>query len=148
MNDTRVQEALHFAAVDAARCLLEESCPQAHAAGELLTAVEGASALQADKVPLLYALVASRQPLLPAEWARVPAPCPGLGAALPAVLHRSADEAARLVRRLQPADQVRLRALALCLGRAQQQEPAQRSPRLPPLPTPIVWRLLALSVAG
>lgn len=39
-----------------------------------------------NRFPLsLYAIVVARQRLTPAEWARVPSPCPGLGALLPAV---------------------------------------------------------------
>jgi hypothetical protein len=41
----------------------------------------------------------------------VPTPCAGLGAALPAVLQRSVEEAALLVRHLPPADQAHRCAL-------------------------------------
>lgn len=88
----------------------------------------------------LYASLAARQPLAAAEWALVPAPCPGLAAALPAVQQRSEAEAALLVARLPAADKQRLRTAALCLAHA------ERHGRLPPLPTPLVARLLALSL--
>ena len=68
---------------------------------------------------MLYVLLVARQPLTPAEWARVPAPCPGLGAALPAVLARSEAEAAALVAHLPAADRERLRTAVLGLARAQ-----------------------------
>ena len=61
----------------------------------------------------------SHQPLVPADWALVPAPCPGLGAALPAVLVRSETEAAALVARLPADDANRLCTTALCLRRVE-----------------------------
>ena len=64
------------------------------------------------RVPL-YALLVARQPLAPAEWARVPTPCPGLGAALPAMLARSEGEAAVLLAHLLAANRKRLRTAAL-----------------------------------
>ncbi|KAL4458094.1 hypothetical protein ABPG75_012959 [Micractinium tetrahymenae] len=75
------------------------------------------------------------------DWALVPSPCPRLAKALPAVIERSADEAALLVQHLQSADRLRLHTFAMCLHRA------QRRRRVPSLPTPLVWRLLALAVA-
>jgi len=63
--------------------------------------------------------VAVHWPLTAAQWQQVPAPCPGLGGALPAVLARSEAEAALLVPRLPPADAARLRTFALALHRAQ-----------------------------
>ena len=87
-------------------------------------------------LPLYTALVA-RYPLTSEQWARVPPTCPGLGAALPAVVQRSEAEAALLVRRMTDTERQHLRALALCLG------VAQRRGSLPSLPTPIVQRLLA-----
>ena len=51
----------------------------------------------------LYVLVVACQPLAPGEWARIPGALPGLAAALPAVLDRSAEEAGLLVRCLPPA---------------------------------------------
>ncbi len=51
----------------------------------------------------LYASLAARQALTAAEWAHVPMPCAGIGAALPAVLQRSEAEASLLVCHLAPA---------------------------------------------
>jgi hypothetical protein len=140
---TPLQLALQWASVDVVRCLLAEAPRQP--ASELLAAIE--TAWHPESKPRFYALVAALQPLTAAEWARVPTPCAGLGAVLPAVLERSIAEAGLLVRHLPTGDQARLRTLALCLARAQRRRPTRRSPRLPPLPTPIVWRLLVLSVA-
>lgn len=89
----------------------------------------------------LYACVAARLPLTEAEWALVPLPCPGLGSALPAVLQRSEAEAALLVARLPASDKERVHTFALCLARA------ERERQLPPLPGPLVARLLALCLA-
>ena len=69
----------------------------------------------------LYADLAACWPLGEAQWQQVPAPCPGLGRALPAVLQRSEAEAALLVAHLPTADRQRLRAFALALHRRQQQ---------------------------
>lgn len=73
----------------------------------------------AEVPPSLYLPLVARQPLTFAEWARVPAPSPGLGAVLPAVLMRSKAEAEALVAHLPEADRQRLRTAALCLARAQ-----------------------------
>ncbi len=89
----------------------------------------------------LYPTWIARQPLSAADWARLPYDVPGLGAALPAALHRSEAEAAQLVRHLLPADSQRLRTAALCLARA------ERRGQLPPLPTHISWCILALCAA-
>ena len=67
----------------------------------------------------LYVPLAARLPLVPAEWSRLPVPCPGLGAALPAVLRRSDAVAALLVSHLPAGERGRLRTGALCLARAQ-----------------------------
>ena len=137
---TPLQHALRGASADAARCLLELHPRQP--AGELLAEIEQAGQQgMGSEAAQLYMLLVSCQPLAPGEWVRIPGALPGLAAALPAVLDRSAEEAGLLVRRLPPADAARLRALALALGCA------QRRRRLPPLPTPIEWRLLALSLS-
>ena len=88
----------------------------------------------------LYAEVASRYPLSPADWQLVPSPCPGLAAALPAVLARSAAEASLLVACLPETERNRLRTAALALHRA------QTVARLS-LPQPLVWRILAAVMA-
>ena len=88
----------------------------------------------------LYGLLVKRQPLTPAEWARVPAPCPGLGAALPAVLARSEAEAALLAARLPAADRERLHTAALCLRRVEREHGLD-------LPPAILRLLLPAAVA-
>ena len=88
----------------------------------------------------LFADVASRNPLSPADWLLIPSPCPGLAAALPAVLKRSTAEAALLLARLPEAERCRLRTGALCLHRAQTVAGLA-------LPQPLVWRILAAAMA-
>ena len=88
----------------------------------------------------LYADVAARYPLASADWQLIPAPCPGLGAALPTVLQRSPAEAALLVARLPDAECRRLCACALALHRAQARLGTA-------LPQPLAWRILAACVA-
>lgn len=88
----------------------------------------------------LYATLVTRQPLTPEEWWRVPTCCHGLGAALPAVVRRSAQEAAQLVRHLPAADRQHLRAASLCLWHAQRRAKVD-------LPSPIVGFILALLFA-
>lgn len=88
----------------------------------------------------LFADVATRCPLSPANWLLVPFPCPGLTAALPAVLQRSTVEAALLVPRLPLAERRRLRTAAIALHRAQQRSQAW-------LPQPLAWRILAACLA-
>ena len=101
-----------------------------------------AALLRAGKVawPLFADLAASRALSL-AQWKRIPAPCPGLGAALPAVLSRSEAEGRQLVRRLPDAERCRLRAAALALGWAQRALGIE-------LPAVLVRRVLALAAAG
>ena len=77
----------------------------------------------------------------PAEWVRVPNSCPGLAAALPAVLRRSTDEAGLLVRRLPPTDRERLRVAALCLVRVQRLHGLE-------LPAELLHRLLLVAEEG
>jgi len=102
---------------EAARCLLAEGplplLQHPEQLLELLADWEGEAARP------LYPILAARQSLTPQQWGQVPSSCPGLGAALPAVLERSAQEAAHLVRHLPPADRQRLSTAALCLARAQ-----------------------------
>lgn len=119
---TPVEVALEYGSVDAARCLLELGLLPP--AGELLFLLHRGQQLmqptEAHAALALYPPLVARLPLSSAEWQRVPAPCPGLGVALPAVLQRSADEAAQLVRHMPPADRERLRTAAPCVARAQQ----------------------------
>lgn len=89
----------------------------------------------------LYTTLAARRALAPADWARVPAPCAGLGAALPAVLEQSPAEAALLVQHLPPAERQRLHIAALCLARAQRVHCAG----LPPV---ALGRILALAAGS
>jgi len=121
--------------LDAARCLLAEGPPMP--ASQLLRSLQHGG----PRVLLLYADVVARQPLTAGEWALVPIACPGLGAALPAVLQRSVEEAALLVWRLRTEYRQRLRTAALCLARAPKQL------LVGPLPAPLIWHTLALSVA-
>lgn len=57
----------------------------------------------------LYVDLAARCPLSPEQWAQLPSPLPGLGAALPAVLERSEAEARALVAHLPHGNRLRLR---------------------------------------
>lgn len=70
----------------------------------------------------LFADLVERQPLSDEQWKAVPSPCPGLGAALPAVLDRSEAEAGRLVAHLGYTQRQRLRTAALCLHRASRRQ--------------------------
>ena len=128
---TPLAVALQNRRLEAACCLLSEA--RLLSAAAKLTAVEQVLPNQPSeeerlKAPL-YTLLVERVPLTPEQWGRIPAPCAGLGAALPAVLERSTEEACLLVHRLPPADRARLRTFAVSLARVQQHMPA-------PLPTP------------
>ncbi len=65
----------------------------------------------------LYADLVSRLALTQQEWQSIPAPCPDLVRALPAVIERSEKEAGWLVGRLGQEQRARLRTGALCMGR-------------------------------
>ena len=91
----------------------------------------------ADLAAYLWPDLVSSHPLTPAQWQRVPTPCPGLGRALPAVLRRSEADAGRLVARLAAADWQRLRTFAASLHRAQKEEGVD-------LPAPLVRHILSL----
>lgn len=88
----------------------------------------------------LYPLLAARMPLTPAQWRSIPPGCPGLAAALPAVLARSASEARCLVACLPADDRAALRAGALALARAQRSAGVE-------LPPALVTRLLLEALA-
>ncbi|KAL4419858.1 hypothetical protein ABPG75_006956 [Micractinium tetrahymenae] len=112
----------------AARLLLK-ACTTADAAAELMAAGPAAWSLFWD-------LVAARLPPAEAEWALLPAPCPGLLPALPAALACSLEQARQLVRRLPPAEKQWLRSAALRLGQKRQRDVRTR------LPAAAVQRLL------
>ncbi|KAL4425382.1 hypothetical protein ABPG75_009398 [Micractinium tetrahymenae] len=122
--------------VPAAACLIDHGVLQP--AWYVLKALQRA---EAAALPL-HPKLASRQALPSWLWDLMPSPCPGLGAALPAVLERSVEEAGLLVRKLPAADRDRLRMAALCLACG------RRPSRLALLPTPIIWHLLAMAMAG
>lgn len=82
--------------------------------------VEALAAAGPVALPLFGDLVACRR-LSPEQWQLVPAGCPGLGAALPAVMQRSCTEAGCLARRLPEADRAALHAALLALARTQRQ---------------------------
>ena len=112
-----------------ARLLLPATLPE-----RALAALE-----QAGEIVLhLFVDLAACVELSPAQWQRVPAPCPDLGAALPAVLARSEAEAALPVGCLPAKMRRRLRAGALCLGRAQRVRHME-------LPAALVGQVLALA---
>ena len=134
---------LDLALVELCRMIENGQAPCLEAARLLLpaTPVERAlSALEAaDEVALpLYADLAACTALSPEQWQRVPAPCPALGTALPAVLARSAAEAALLVGRLSAEVRQRLRTGALCMVRAQRVYEIE-------LPVALVGQVLALA---
>lgn len=98
-------------------------------------ALHGLSVACAVALPF-YADLAVHWPLTDAQWrASIPAPCPGLGRALPAVLARSQAEAALLVAHPPAADKARLRTAALSLHRCEQQLGV-------PLPREVAARIL------
>ncbi len=123
----------------AARCLL--------ASGTLPPASKTLAILERHpgRAEPLYGVLAARQSLTAAQWARVPSPCRGLADALPAVLQRSTEEAALLMQHLGRSVRERLRTFALCLARAQSRQGTPHRPRLATLPTALVWHLLALA---
>jgi ankyrin repeat protein len=115
--------------LDAARCLL--------AAGPATTVLALLSAAGPPALALFADFVIARPPLSGEEWALVPAPCPGLGRALPAALPHSPEQARQLVLHLPPPDVQRLRTSALALHRAHKRWRCS-------LPMAVVWRILAL----
>lgn len=85
----------------------------------------------------LFVEAVRRWRLLPEQWAQVPVPCPGLAAALPAVLARQDTEgAAQVMRRLREGHREQLQAAAHCLARAQRQLELA-------LPMGVMWNVLA-----
>ncbi len=128
------------AAVDAARPLLHVSGLSAQQLLDLLADVPSEGRPHAQP---LYADVAAHMRLTPEQWQRMPTPCAGLGASLPAVLARSAAEAGLLVAHLPPANRERLRAAALSLQRLQ-----GTLQLTPPIPAALLGRMLALSLSN
>ncbi|EFN53861.1 hypothetical protein CHLNCDRAFT_135972 [Chlorella variabilis] len=113
---------------ETARCLLRAAPAVQTALGILLQYSQHSATLYADLM--------ARLSLSEDQWHSIPAPCPGLARALPAVLQRSAAEAGWLVGRLAEGQHKRLRAAALSLARA------QRDVRS--LPAELSGRILAL----
>ena len=85
----------------------------------------------------LFADLVARLPLSQEQWRSIPAPCPDLARALPAVLQRSESEAGWLVGRLTEGQRATLRAVALSLAQAQQHSSTV-------LPAELSGRILAL----
>lgn len=137
MGLTPLGVSCHCDCPQAARCLLQLGALLP--AEEVLGQLAGAAPWSEKWRDRLYAAFLSRQPLTAAQWAKVPPCSAAMGKALPAVLKRSEVEAGLLMQRLPLQLRSRLRTAALCLA---------RSPALPALPTPIMWRVLALVVAG
>lgn len=138
LNPQAPFDKMHLTRAIIARRLLTHAPLRTQDKERLLARIASvASRLSAGSAAPLYAILASRLPFKAAEWALVPSPCPGIGAALPAVLHRSEAEAALLVARLPAAERRRMRTLALCIGAG------ARRGLLPPLPSVIAQRLLA-----
>eukprot|EP00887_Chlorella_sp_A99_P001704 scaffold8.g1704.t1 len=120
--------AVTYAHLPAARVLVEcSTVPPAELIADLLTAVDaprprGSLPTLEQRQKTAHALIADLaigRALSPADWARLPTPCPGLARALPAVLERSPAEAAQLVAHLPAFARGRLRTLALSLARVQ-----------------------------
>ena len=130
---TPMEHALGHGRYDEARCLLQLQ-PALPPAAEVLAALEAAGTrvlFQARPLPDdLHAILATRQPLTPAEWMRMPASCEALATALPAVLRRSTAEAAQLVRHLPEHSQRRLRTAVLCLRRMERRHGLELPPEL------------------
>ena len=116
--------------METARCLLRAAPAMQPALGILLQ--------HGRRSATLFANLVAHLPLSQEQWRSIPAPCPDLARALPAVLQRSAAEAGWLVGRLYQYQRKRLRAAALSLARAQQQNSAV-------LPAELSGRILALS---
>jgi len=133
-------EAMHFAhraggrrwAADGYNTALQLMSASGQPASRLLRSLK--AAVPAALPP--FAAPAARPPAPPAHRSLVPPPCPGLAAALPYVLVRSAAEAALLVAHLPAAERSRLRTAALCLHRAQAVAGVA-------LPQPLVWHIFA-----
>lgn len=115
-----------------ARCLLDAT-PLEAGLQEMVRA--GPSAR-----PLWPYFVVRHRPLTRQQWQQVPAPCPGLGWALPPLYWRSPEQAKLLVEHLPPEEKAALQTAALCLARLQRQLDI-------PLPGFIVGRIMSLCLA-
>lgn len=142
---TPVMLALSCQQYEAARCLLQlqpTPLPTAYLL-KLMNRQRRRQQWEWEPQPMMpldfCTILASRQAIEPADWARVPTPCPGLAAALPTVLRRSEEEAALLVGHLLDGERQRLRTAALCLGRVQRSSGT-------PLPPDILRPLLLAAV--
>lgn len=136
---TPLHQALRSQNFAAARTLL----PASHmSADQLLDAFATVPAHAQPGVQPLYADLAARRSMTPEQWQRVPAPCPGLGRALPAVLARSETEAALLAAHLPAAEAERLRISALSLHHLQRSLQLEAA-----VPAALVGKMLALSLA-
>ena len=113
--------------VETARCLVRAAPAVQPALGILLQHRQRSSTLYADLVACL--------PLSQEQWHSIPAPCPNLARALPAVVRRSAAEVGWLVGRLAEGQRKRLRAAALSLARVKR--------GVPSLPAELSGRILA-----
>ncbi|EFN53863.1 hypothetical protein CHLNCDRAFT_135974 [Chlorella variabilis] len=128
-DNVRALRELDTEVAETARCLLRAAPAVQTALGILLQYSQHSATLYADLM--------ARLSLSEDQWHSIPAPCPGLARALPAVLQCSAAEAGWLVGRLADAQRARLRAAALSLARPQQQSSAV-------LPAELSGRILAL----
>eukprot|EP00887_Chlorella_sp_A99_P000639 scaffold5.g639.t1 len=136
---TALQLAGSKAHLSSSRLLLERSvAPAAELIDDLLDAAADPGAVTAcrETVHALLADLAASRALLPADWAALPSPCPGLSRALPSVLARSTAEAAQLVTHLPDVAHGHLRTLALSLARMQRRLGLE-------LPEGVVRRILA-----
>ena len=125
--------------LDVARTLL----PASHlGAAQLLDMLASVPAAIQPEVQPFYADLAAHLRMTPRQWLRVPAPCRGLGTALPAVLERSQFEAALLLAHLPPAAAERLRVAALSLHRLQRSLLLEAA-----VPAALVGRILALALS-
>ena len=86
-------------------------------------------------------VLARSMPLSAAQWMALPAPCSGLGRALPAAIAASVFQAFALVQHLPATDAERLRAFGRGLHRAQRTAGVV-------LPRELRWRILAQAGAA
>jgi hypothetical protein len=96
-------------ALPAARCLV--------CAAQTVQPTLGVLVRRHHVAATLYTDLVSRLALTHQEWQSIPAPCPNLAPALPAVIKRSEKETGWLVVRLGQEQRARLRTGALCLSR-------------------------------